>query len=315
MSFNKKKFNIIVCLTLALFCFAVVLSSVETVTVERQDPNHISAEGDLDEDLTEDLPNQETSTDQKEESSNGQTSSGNETTSSSQTQVEKAPTFKNGISALDYALSELEKQASYRISFSQTVVGTTLGFSGTQYLTRDIYHQDGNSFVRVVADGSNIPLGLGESYTEFYSIDSNNITKSRDGKITSQTIASYTADYGILPSEIPYALSNASNISFAKNAKKDYYTLTINLTESCWKGYLRYIGKTGGDNSNPKMTSIKLTINIDKTYGRITQISATEAYKINRGNFEADTDSRITMKFTYGKDYSEQISQIQSNFN
>ena len=70
--------------------------------------------------------------------------------------------------------------------------------------------------------------------------------------------------------------------------------------------------KTGGEGSNPKMSSITLTIRIDKSYGTIKSISAVENYTINRMGMEATAKSTLSFGFTYCQDYSSQIEKIET---
>lgn len=298
------------CLTLVLVCLAVVLTSVGQSAVERQDPSKINAETEAEEDW-----GGESSVDEVVPSDDFEKSEeGKEQAQESQTQ--KAPNFSNGVQALAYALSQLE-QNSYSIKYSQTVVGESIGVKGTQRINREIYNENGVSYIKAVADGSEIPMGLGETYTEFYYIDSSNVVKNRDGKILTETKSAYVSKYGILLSEIPYNLNAVSskNITFNKNIKASYYTITINLPQCAWGNYLKYIGAVGGEGCNPQMESIKLTIKIDKEYGVIKQINADEKYTIQRGGLSANTTSTVQMKFSYNKDNSTQIGEIKENFN
>ncbi len=87
----------------------------------------------------------------------------------------------------------------------------------------------------------------------------------------------------------------------------DYYELTITLKDSAYKNYLVGIEANAPGQNNPKISSISLTVIIDKEYGVIKSIKAKENYKITISiagiSGEVSCSSTVSYRFDY-KDYS-----------
>lgn len=310
MVFNKRKFNVIMCFTLVLICLAVVFSTVDVSSLQSMDdPDQSYAEPDNpnggDEPTDPTTPTDPSDEDEIPEEDEGKFQKLN-------------VTFTNGWVALNYALGLLEDN-DYKITFSQQIEAkdTTFNQTGTQKINKEIYNFGGIGYVKAIADGSDIPLGMGENYTDYIVVNSSSVDYKRDGgNLTTSSIDDYLAKYGYLPNGIPYTLnmSTASlsfNIVRPKNGSA-YYELNLTLNSKAWAGYLVGLEATGGEGSNPQMQSIVLTIRIDKDYGYITSLTATEKYTIKRASFTANSNSTVMMQFSYYGDFQSKADEIKS---
>lgn len=298
MSFSKKKFNIIVCITLALISIVVAFS-----TIDFSSPKH---------NTSIDQADAETGDDNKD--GNNEKPGSDENTNQGKTDqegmVKTNPSFTSGAQALSYALDMLNKY-DHRITKSQAVDAKAGSIGGVQKLNEWIYNVGGNSYIKTVADGSAVPAGQGETYTEFKKIEGSNIAIKRNG-LTTQTTAQYLSVYGVLPNTVPYDMKAAiKTIPLLKDDPgKSYYTVSVTLNASCWKNYVKCMTATGG--SAPSMKSITLTVKIDKSYGTISSVSAVENYNISRGGFNAEATATVSYVFDYSGNYSSAISAIES---
>ena len=310
MIFNSKKFNIIAGLTLILIALIVGVSVVGVSLVEKDVVSQV-----------------EGSTSGTEEWVTPDDNNGQDVVAKDETKIEEAGLkkltsyFSNSYQALMYSLQILENY-NYSITSRQSVdakvqiMGSDVG--GVQKINKSIYHVDGRWYVKSVADGSNVPMGQGENYTEFSVVDNSNIvTKRVGGSSTSQSVSAYQSEFGILPNVLPYVLNkNTVTLSSLKNNPDlSYYEITATLKPKAWEAYLKSLAKNGGEGSNPKMSSIVLTLRIDKKYGTLESISATEQYTINRMGMAANATSKISFNFTYCQDYSANIAEIEKGLN
>ncbi len=293
MTFNKRKFNIVVVFTLLLICVVVVFSAVELSAITTDIPTQTDAEGG---DEDGDLP------------PNG---ADGEIENLGMKKL-KSP-FKNGFEALNYALSMLKYDN--KISVDSSIIGEdqTTGVGGEQLLNKEIYNIGGKSYIKIVANGNKIPFGQGETYTQYLYLTASNIIHKKEGaNIVSGTISDYLAKNGVLPCDIPYVLNQHTvKITDQTDSLKDYYQYKLVLSSGAWKDYLKGIAYTGGSGSNPSMKSITLTVKIDKTYGCFKSIKAEENYLINRGSFTADTKASITMIFDFKNSYTTRVNEIK----
>ena len=296
------------CFTLVLICLAVVFSTVDVSSLQSMDdPDQSYAEPDNPNGGDE--PTDPTTP----------TDPSDEIPEEDEGKFQKLNvTFTNGWVALNYALGLLEDN-DYKITFSQQIEAkdTTFNQGGIQKINKEIYNVGGIGYVKTVADGSDIPLGMGENYTDYIVVNSSSVDYKRDGgNLTTSSIDDYLAKYGYLPNGIPYTLnmSTASlsfNIVRPKNGSA-YYELNLTLNSKAWAGYLVGLEATGGEGSNPQMQSIVLTIRIDKDYGYITSLTATEKYTIKRASFTANSNSTVMMQFSYYGDFQSKADEIKS---
>lgn len=306
MVFNKKRFNIIVCLTLALICMAVVFSTIDYSAINgSKDPDQSYADNE-DSDQT-----------------NPSDPSGNnpDNPSNNESDMPKLDSIiTNGWTVFNYAMEILEKY-DHRIICNQTIDAkdTTFNQGGIQKVYKEIYNIGGNSYVKVVADGSGVPLNMGENYTDYIVVNQNKIeTKRDDNNSVNYSLNDYLAKFGILPNEIPYNLNKDSaklNMNIVKpTSGAAYYELTLTLSSSAWQGYLKSLSANGGAGSNPKINSIAITMKVNLNYGYLMSLTATENYTINRAGFTAVSNSNLTMAFTYSSNFENEIEEIKSKF-
>lgn len=304
MVFNSKKFNIFAGFTLILIAVIVGISVMGVSMVEKDVVTQV-----------------EGSTSEGDTTLNQDETTSEEVIPEDETKVEEAGLkkltsyFSNSWQALMYSLNLLEDY-NHSISSTQMVEAGTMGITGVQKINKNIYNVDGKSYIKAVADGSKVPMNYGENYTEFAVIDETTIGIKRiGGDAISQSLTSYENEYGIIPNALPYLL-NKTTIeklsSLSNNPDLSYYEITATLNAKAWNGYLKSIAKSGGEGSNPKMASIVLKIKIDKTYGTIKSVTATETYTINRMGMTADAVSNINYNFTYCQDYSVKVAEIES---
>ena len=169
-------------------------------------------------------------------------------------------------------------------------------------------------YVKAEADGSDVPMNQGETYVEYAKIEGSNITTKRVGEsLTTQSTNSYKQKYGILPSDIPYEIDLKSLSSLKNSPQSKYYEIDETLTAGEFSKYKKNITVTGG--SAPREMSITLKIKINKTYGYLESITATETYKIERAGFEASATSNISIKFKYSGIKTSAIEEIKSQLN
>lgn len=297
MGFSKKKFNIFLCLTLVLIGVVISFSAID-FSSPKQDISIDQADAE-----TGGGNSGETGDVSGSESSSGQTS-GNGMQKVNQT-------FSSGAQALSYALGLLNKY-DYRMVKKQAVDAKAGSIGGVQKVDEWIYNVGGKAYIKSVADGSDVPAGQGENYTEYKKIDGSNITIKRNG-LSSQTVSQYLSTYGVMPNVLPYDMNAAiKTVPLLKDdPSKSYYVLTISLNSSCWKDYVKNLTASNGG-SGPSMKSITLNIKIDKTYGCINSVTATENYEISRGGFSANAVGTISYVFDYMGNYSSAISAIES---
>ena len=298
MSYSKKKFNIIVCITLALISIVVAFSTIDFTS-----PKHNTSIDQADAETGEDNKNKDgENADSKDNTNQGENNQNGMTKTN--------PSFTSGAQALSYALDMLKKY-DHRITKSQAVDAKAGSIGGVQKVNEWIYNVGGKSYIKTVADGSAVPAGQGENYTEFKKIEGSNIAIKRNG-LTTQTTAQYLSVYGILPNAVPYDMNAAiKTIPLLKDDPgKSYYTVSVTLNAACWKNYVKNMTANGG--AAPSMKAITLTVKIDKAYGTISSISAVENYTISRGGFNAEATASISYVFDYSGNYSSAISAINS---
>lgn len=309
MVFNKRKFNVILCFTLVLICLAVVFSTVDVSSFQDiENPDHSYAE-----------PNEPSQGDDPTNPTNPTNPSDEEIPEEDEEKFQKLGiTFTNGWTALNYALNLL-KDNDYKISLSQQVDAkdTTFNQGGIQKINKEIYNVGGIGYVKVVADGSGVPLGMGENYTDYIVVNQNLVDYRRAGQnLTTSSVDDYIVKNGYLPNEIPYKLNmSTASLSFSvvrPNNGRAYYELNLTLNSKAWAAYLVGLEATGGEGSNPQMQSIVLKIRIDKDYGYITSITANEKYTISRGSFTANSNSTVVMQFSYFGDFQSKADEIKS---
>lgn len=299
MGFSKKKFNIFLCLTLVLISVVVACSTIDFSTSNS--------------DVSIDQADAETNnggSGAEDDFSGGDSTSGSTTNQSGLQKVNQ--TFSSGAQALSYALGLLNKY-DYKIVKKQSVDAKAGSIGGVQKVDEWIYNVGGKSYIKTVADGSDVPAGQGENYTEFKKIDGSNITIKKNSKLSSQTTAQYLSTFGVMPNVLPYDMTAAvKTVPLLKDdPAKSYYVLTISLNASCWKDYVKYL-TASNNGSGPSMKSITLTVKIDKTYGCINSITANENYEISRGSFTADAVGTISYVFDYAGNYGSAISTIEN---
>lgn len=307
MVFNKKKFNFLVVLTVLLIAVVFGFSAIGVLAVEKDSLAQVEGE--------EDQTGNEGTTDVEEDFGNSEESSGDTTNqdgeenATQETQFKEVATFRTAKAALACALGLL-KTNNYTIDFEQSVVAGAAGINGTQKISKDIYVIDGVAYVKSVADGKDVPMNYGENYTEYVKVDANNIIINRDGAMSTQSASSYSSTYGLLPNEIPYQFDLSASASFGK--KTNYYEIVKTLTPKEYSKYKKSLAINGGEGSDPKISSIEVTIRINKTYGYIESITATEKYTIKRAGMEASATSKISMKFSYSTVNLSKIEEIEN---
>ena len=311
MIFNKKKYNIMVVITLTLICLATIFLTVDYSSIQiTKDPDQSYAE---DEQPGEDIGNEEQ--DKPSEPVEDEKENENEEDKFEKLNV----SFNNGWSALNYALNLLNKY-DYKIQLTQTINAkdTTFGQGGIQRISKEIYNVGGVGYIKSVADGSDVPLGMGENYTDYIVVNQTSVlTKRENGQTENYSVEGYLEKYGYLPNGLPYIINRNSaqlylSVINPKDVGSSYYKLDITLNSKAWEGYLTNLEATGGSESNPQIKSIKVTIKIDKTYGCITSITATETYTIKRAGFTANVTSEIAMSYKYFGNYETATEEIKS---
>lgn len=297
MGFSKKKFNIFLCLTLVLISVVVACSTIDFST-----PNQ---------DISIDQADAEINPGTSDQTGSGSSNEGSNSTSNANGLQKVNQSFSSGAQALSYALGLLNKY-DYRMIKKQAVDAKAGSIGGIQKVDEWIYNVGGKAYVKSVADGSDVPAGQGENYVEYKKIDGSNITIKRNG-LSSQPVSQYLSVYGVMPNVLPYDMNAAvKTVPLLKDdPSKSYYVLTVSLNSSCWKEYVKNLTASNGG-SGPSMKSISLSIKIDKTYGCINSITATENYEISRGGFAANAVGTISYVFDYAGNYGSAISAIEN---
>lgn len=291
MEFNKRKFNIIVAFTICLMCFIVGFSSLAIVTMDNNEiiDNTNAESGNEDNEGKEDLP----------EDLSDDTSSGTEVPV--KTDIKTAPIFNSSKKyvCLNYALSNLSKY-SYKTTLTQNVISA----GQTQKITKYIYVCGEKSYSKTISSGyyNFKDYGYVESETSIK-------TKRDNGSVNTTSYANYITEYGFSLDQLPYVLNQSTCTIDKFNDDKllDYYELSITLKDSAYKDYLVAIEANAPGQNNPKVSSISLTLIIDKEYGIIKSIKAKENYKITISiagiSGEVSCASTVAYRFDY-KNYS-----------
>ena len=296
MGFNIKKYNIVICFTIVLICLTVVFSSVD-FSSKLKEPTQLDA-GSINAD-TED-PGIE----------------GNDS-SSANTNSLGMPKLGN-LSNVGYLLNAIDmlEKYDYGLTVSSKIEGTSMSVTGTQYLKSYVYKCGDTSYVYTNADGSQIPMGYGETYKEYMKINDSEISIKRDGSsIKTQNLTSYLSTHGERPDKLPFILnSDTVKMTAKNNPSETYIELTLTLKPEAWKNYLLQLKANGGDGSNPKISSITLTLKINKTYGYLISVNSEENYNITRSGIAASTSATVNYSFKYSNDNTSSIEEINNQF-
>lgn len=292
MEFESKKFNFIIISILVLICVVIVFCSVDIKTNDNEQMGQIDADNNFD---------------------NSEENNDNMQGESEDIGMPELPGQLNGKSQLIYALDLLNKY-NYKVDITQSIYGESGGFGGTQQLKFSSYYIDNIYYGKIVADGSDIPLGKGETYTMYYKYDDNYITINKNNSLNTGMINDYLNYNGVMPGQIPYNFDKITT-SVLNDPNASYYEISLTLNSSNWDNYLRYLSANGGTGSNPKINSINLTLKINKKYGYIISISCMEKYEISRSGFRASTTATINYKFTYGNNFEQEINDIKGKLN
>lgn len=289
MEFNKRKFNIIVTLTICLICIVVVFASADFSAVTNVNPT----------------------TSEAEEQQTGEENESGEEQESSTLPSKKLPIFTNGWTAYNYAL-EQHKKLDSKIAITQSVIAAAPVVGDvTQNISKQIYCVGGVYYVKLTTTCAN---SFGENYVEYYVVSNGSISTKRDGgNIFNSTTKEYISANGVLPSEIPYLINvSTATLEFSNKSSESTYKLTFTLKESGYKNYLKNVGVTAGDGSNPAFTSpVKVVVRINKTTGRFASMSTVETYEISRMGFRIDCTTNNKMIFTYSGDNSTAVNEIK----
>mgnify|MGYP004670755049 CR=1 FL=1 len=297
MNFNIRKYNIVICFTIVLICLAVVFSSVD-FSSKLKDPTKIDADV-----INADSNNQ----DPENNNSNSDTNS---------LGMPKLTNINNNMAYLLNALDILEKY-DYNLTISSTIEGKSGNFGGTQKLVSKIYKLKDESYIVTDADGSQIPLGYGETYTEYTKLTNSSVSiKRKGGSAKTQKLTDYLSVRGVRPDTLPFVLNSKTvKISPKNDPTKTYLELTLTLTTNAYKDYLKQLEANGGEGSNPSIDSITLTLKINKTYGYIISATSKENYSISRNGMRATTNATVVYSFNYFGDFSSEIDKIKTQFN
>ncbi len=291
MEFESKKFNFIIVSILILICVVVVFCSVDIKSIDNGQMGQIDADNDNIQDNDDEIQ-----IDNTEEIG-----------------MPELPGQLNGKAQLVYALDLLNKY-NYKVDISQSIYGEAGGFGGTQLLKFSSYYINNVYYGKIVADGSDIPLGKGETYTMYYKYDDEYITVNKNDNLNTGVINDYLNYNGVMPGQIPYNFEGTTT-SVLNDPNASYYEISLTLNSDNWNNYLKYLSANGGTGSNPKINSVNLTLKINKKYGYIISISCTEKYEISRSGFRAKTTATINYKFTYGNNFEKEINEIKLKLN
>ena len=304
MNFSNKKFNIIVCFTIALICLAVVFSSVEFDAVangSNSPSDSIVGDGALAE---------------PENPSEKPDGSENNSQENEENMPSLGVTITNGWTVFNYAMELLEKY-DHRIEYRQTIKAETLGITAVQKINKNIYNVDGKAYVKVFNDGSGVPMNMGVTYNEYLVVNGDSVALRREGQnLNNYTMEEYLKKFGVKINQIPYDINqNSAKLSMRivrPSFGASYYELTFTLNSLAWKGYTKNLEANGGPGSNPKVNSITATLKINLKYGYIMSLSAQENYTISSSGFVADTNTTTILNFTYSSNYITEIDEIKS---
>lgn len=292
MEFNKRKFNIVVVFTVCLICLVVVFASVDFSAVSDSDSisnTTADSEEEIVQETEEDVIVEEVKTD-------------------------KVPSIsaKTQWQCLNYAANLLSK-TNYKLTWTQSInaVAKIGGIEVKQAISKTVFKAGDKSYTKLTSSG------YGEyNFTDYgyVSAETSVIINRNKSSNNVYNYNNYISEFGFTPAQLPYVL-NQSTCKITKilnDAMVDYYTLEVTINEKGYENYLKSIGKTAGEGSNPKINSLNLSIKISKEYGRITSIVAREKYEISvMGG--ASCDSTVRIAISYGN-YSNTagVSEIKS---
>ena len=190
----------------------------------------------------------------------------------SQKELVNCPSFKDAISAYNYASELLAKQTNvYVLGFGSVSAAGGLGNQAIKTVKK--IDKDGNIYCESVSKKTSM-FGVNVAEASLFMQDgyistknttniSDSLVANYSGAYNKVSVEKYVSDNKILPWERNYDISTSSivksNITF--NGKE--YKCSLVLNNNAVKRYAQKIKKTSGSNSLPNFTSMTVSFTLD----------------------------------------------------